>query len=85
MWSPSADSFSDPGSIPGTSTINSRNPLHKRVSSHKNRPCDKLRQKNFFKESFRRLGSVPVVLCNLGQSILLALGVNKRRVEVGVA
>ena len=21
MWSPSADSFSDPGSIPGTSTI----------------------------------------------------------------
>jgi len=25
MWSPSADSFSDPGSIPGTSTINSNN------------------------------------------------------------
>jgi len=25
MWSPSADSFSDPGSIPGTSTINTYN------------------------------------------------------------
>ena len=46
MWSPSADSFSDPGSIPGTSTIQSKTHRQWWVFRYKNRPCDKLRQKN---------------------------------------